>query len=146
MSSLPPGVGYPPAEWLCSLPGRAVGPAAGIGNVTFKLSISPLAGLARKPVFPLWGNEGCVRGHCSSSESPQQSEGSNQVTFQGIRQTVGIKSFTWKLALYLQALLLSPSPTLYFCPFYLQCCCASCMPGLGAWLCSHPQPRSGSPQ
>lgn len=145
MSSLPPGMEYPPAEQLCSLPGRAVGPTAESSHVMFKLSpLSP--GWRGSQRSPFQGNEGHVRGHRSRSESPWQSEGSNQVTFQGIRQTVGIKSFTWKLALYLQALLLSPSPTLYFCPFYLLCCRASCMPVLGAWLRSQPQPRSGSPQ
>lgn len=94
--------------------GRAVHPIAESSCEMFKFSLPPLfLGWRGRQCTPFWGSEGHVRGQCSRSESPQQSKGSNQVTFQGIRQTVGIKSFTWKLALYLQALLLSPSPTLF---------------------------------
>lgn len=46
-------------------------------------------------------------------------EGSQQVTFQGIRQTVGIKGFTWQRASYPRALRLSPSPVLFLSHYLL---------------------------
>lgn len=92
----------------------------------------------RKSNSPFQGSRGHVCGQSSSSGWPWQSQGSNQVTFQGIRQTVGIKSFTWKLALQLQALLLSSSPAFYFCP--LSPSALSCVAHLGSpgytWGCA----------
>lgn len=46
-------------------------------------------------------------------------EGSQQATFQGIRQTVGIKGFTWQPALYPRALWLSPSLVLFLSHYLL---------------------------
>jgi len=117
MSSLPAGMGCPLQSG--SAPCRAALPVPLLKSATQRLNyLSPLLRGGRGSQHsPFQGSEGHVRGHCSSSESPRQSEGSNRVTFQGIRQTVGIKSFTWKLALSLQALLLSPAQLSIFVPF-----------------------------
>lgn len=76
-----------------------------------------------------------MRGRCSGSEPPRQSEGSNQVTSQGIRQTVGIKSFTWKLALYLQSPAFVSQPSLLFVSLLPPVLCQVCqglVPGCAA--------------